>query len=186
MRTNRLRAAAAAAALLALAACGGEARESAPAAGSEAAGGSASATSPWTLASDPGKGLEVAAAVSAGPKEEEVLVVGRVKDVVPGFAAFTLVDASVKYCGQGNPGDDHCETPWDYCCVTDQLPGRLLPVEVRSGADVAKIERLDVRNLDLVVVQGRLVKEEGADLTLRASGWFRRERPKLEANVRFP
>jgi hypothetical protein len=145
------------------------------------------APSPYLLAADPGGGVDVAAAVTGGPTADEVVVVGRVKDVVPGFAAFTLADVSLQFCGQGDVTDDHCPTPWDYCCVTDQFPGKLLPVEVRAGADVAALERIpELRPLDLVAVRGRLVKEKDADLTLRATGWFRRERPPVPPSVKFP
>jgi hypothetical protein len=143
--------------------------------------------SPYLLAADPGEAIDVKKAVAGGPMDQDVVVVGRVQNVVRGFAAFTLVDVSLKYCGQGDDTDDHCAEPWDYCCVLDQLPGALLPVKVRKGADVAELPSIpELRPLDLVAVKGRLVKEKDADVTLHATGWFRRERPKVPASVKFP
>jgi hypothetical protein len=164
----------------ALAACGKDAPET-------SSGGPAPAASPYLLAADPGQAIDVKKAVAEGPIDQDVVVVGRVQNVVRGFAAFTLVDVSLKYCGQGDVTDDHCAEPWDYCCVVDQLPGALLPVKVRKGADVAELPSIpELRPLDLVAVRGRLVKEKDADVTLHATGWFRRERPQVPASVKFP
>jgi hypothetical protein len=166
-----------------LPACGKDEKPTTPSAGP----GAAPAASPYQLAADPGGGLDVKKAVADGPIDQDVVVVGRVQNVVKGFAAFTLVDVSLKYCGQGDLKDDHCAEPWDYCCVTDQLPGALLPVKVRKGDDVAELPSIpELRPLDLVAVKGRLVKEKDADVTLHATGWYRRERPEVHPDVKFP
>ena len=39
---------------------------------------------------------------------------GRVREITPGFAAFTLTDVALTYCGQTEK--EGCENPWDYCC----------------------------------------------------------------------
>lgn len=165
-----------------LAACGKDApKDSGPGATAPAP------ASKWSLASDPGGGISVAEGVKAAPKDD-ALVVGRVKDVTKGFAAFTLADVSLAYCGQGGGNMPECEEPWDYCCVTDELPGKVLTVEVRGadGQPVATPRLGELRNLDLVVVRGRLVKDPAGNVTLVATGWFRRERPTLPDTVKFP
>lgn len=63
----------------------------------------------------------------------EVVVVGRVKDFVPGRAVFTLIDSELKSCRE-NEGDC-CETPWDYCCVeADVVAKNTITVEVHDSA----------------------------------------------------
>ena len=51
---------------------------------------------------------------------DRVIVVGRVGGSKDPFLAdramVTIVDPSVKLCGEDEPGDDHCATPWDFCC----------------------------------------------------------------------
>ena len=58
-----------------------------------------------------------------------VIVRGRMAPLVDGHAVATVVDASVD-----NPcaaGDDHCPTPWDYCCTpAEALQPQLATVQV--------------------------------------------------------
>ncbi|MEY4228517.1 MAG: hypothetical protein RLZ84_1109, partial [Actinomycetota bacterium] len=37
-------------------------------------------------------------------------------------AMFVLVDPSVKLCGEDEPGDDHCPTPYDFCITERSSP----------------------------------------------------------------
>lgn len=159
-----------------LCACG--AKDGAPAASSSAASPS------FTLAADPGAALGVAEARERGAADE-VVVVGRVREITKGLAAFTLVDLSQKYCGQTEM--EGCPTPWDYCCIPkEELARHMLGVSVRAGDDVALGDLTEeLRNLDVVAVRGRLVKEK-EEVFLHATGWFRRERPKLPDNLEFP
>jgi len=167
----------------ALAACG---KDEPPAPSSGPAAGAT--PSRWALAADPGAGTSVLDAKKAGPKDD-VVVVGRVKDVVPGFAAFTLADVSLKYCGFGGENMPDCETPWDYCCTPDdEITAGVIPVAVKdkAGETVAHPRIAELRNLDLVAVKGRLVKEKDGTLAVEATGWYRRERPKLPDSIKFP
>jgi hypothetical protein len=158
----------------ALAGCGADDKAAAPAPSSPS----------WLLAADPGEGVGVAAARERGAAAD-VVVVGRVREITKGLAAFTLVDLSQQYCGQTEM--EGCPTPWDYCCTpNEQLARHMIGVSVRTGADVvlADLTR-DLRNLDVVAVRGRLVKEKD-EVFLHATGWFRRERPKLPEGLEFP
>ncbi len=146
------------------------------------------AASPFALAKDPGQAVDVKAAKEAGPKDE-VVVVGRVKDFVAGLAAFTLIDEKLDYCGHGADTMDGCETPWDYCCIANEtIAANAIAVEghAKDGSvpPMAKIPEL--RNLDLVAVKGRLIKDADGNSVLEASGWWRRERPNLPASIKFP
>ena len=73
-----------------------------------------SVLAPFELRADPGEALAVADAVAAAPKDE-VVAVGRIGNIVKGFATFNLVDKTLDFCGAGVARDD-CATPWDYCC----------------------------------------------------------------------
>lgn len=153
--------------------------------GAPDAGPSPAPSSPsWRLAADPGAAVDVAAARARGAADD-VVVVGRVREITKGLAAFTLVDLSQKYCGQTEM--EGCPTPWDYCCTPkEELARHMIGVSVRVGADVALGDLTqDLRNLDVVAVRGRLVKAQD-EVFLHATGWFVRERPKLPDGLEFP
>jgi hypothetical protein len=173
---------------MAVAACGKETPSSSPSTPPASVPPSTAAAAAWVLAADPAGGTTVLEAKKAGPKDE-VVVVGRVKDVVPGFAAFTLADPSLKYCGFEGDNMPDCEEPWDYCCTpADELTAGVLAVAVKDakGETVSHPRLPEIRNLDLVAVKGRLVKEKDGTLALEATGWYRRERPKLPDSIKFP
>lgn len=173
-----------------LAACGQDSPPSAPAApsASGASSGARGATPPagaasaYALAAEPSGALAVLEAKGKG-EAKDVVVVGRLKDTVPGFAAFTLTDASLKYCSD----DDKCATPWDYCCIApDKVDAATIPVAVRAKGETVAVPVPELRNLDLVVVHGALVKGADGTLRLEADGWFRKERPVPAPHVVFP
>ncbi len=185
--------------LLSLPACSkdDEARTAAPAAAPAAGAGAAAKPSssasaavvvgtPYQLPTDPTGGLSVFDAKKAAPRAG-VVVVGRVKELTPGYAAFTLTDLSLAYCGQSEA--EGCPTPWDYCCTAnDKISEATIGVSVPgTGDEPVKLARIpDFRNADVVVVTGDLVKDADGNPRLLANGWFRRERPKLPASVVFP
>jgi hypothetical protein len=149
-----------------------------------------SAASRLLLAADPGGGISVkearaAAGTLASAGGDEVVVVGRVRDITAGHAAFVLVDASLNYCGEH--AAEGCPEPWDYCChAPPVLAAGSLGVRALEGGQLIAVEKLPgLRRLDLVAVRGRLVPE-GKSVYLAATGWFRRERPTLPDGVRFP
>lgn len=118
---------------------------------------------------------------------DEVVVVGRVSDIAKGYAAFTMTDASVPYCGEGE-AQCGCPTPWDYCCEEERAKASRLPVELRDakGEPIATNDT-GLRLLDLVVVRGTLAKTESGGLMILAKdGWFRAERPDLPDGLLWP
>ena len=163
---------------------------STPVAGAGKASASAGTTvvvgTPYLLAADPTGGLSILEAKAAAPRAG-VVVVGRVKELTPGYAAFTLTDLSLQYCGQSEA--EGCPTPWDYCCTpNEELAAGTIGVVVEGpGAEPVKLARIpDFRNADVVVVTGDLVKDADGNQRLLAKGWFRRERPKLPDSIVFP
>ena len=138
-------------ALVLLAACGGETSDghahtrhghehAAPTAPEAPAG-----TFPAALFTAPAAGDPVGVGVMK-PKAAEgdrVLIVGRIGGSEQPFLAdramFVLVDPSVKLCGEDDPGDDHCKTPWDFCCEPRENLRRMSVSIVANGADGAPI-----------------------------------------------
>jgi len=138
------------------------------------------------LAADPGKALSVREAKEKGPGEE-VVVEGRISNIVKGFFTFNLVDADLYYCGKGQATDE-CKTPWDYCCVdAGERAAATLSVDAR-GADGKVLAGAlpGLRVLDLVAVKGKLEKDEHGNVTIVATGWFTRERPQLPDDLHWP
>jgi hypothetical protein len=169
-----------------LSACGGDpAPDASEGASAGTSAGAAVAHSPLLLEVEPPDAVPVLAALS-GAEGDVVTVVGRIQAKVKGFAMFHIVDDSVKDCTRS--GCDSCPTPWDYCCHEKEMLAAIMLVELR-GADgqPQRVASLGVRELDLVVVKGTLAKGEGGRLMLLAQdGWYRRDRPKVSARVKFP
>ena len=146
----------------------------------------ASTTTKFTLAKDPGPAISVNDAKAAAPRDE-VVVEGRIDNIVDGYVTFNLVDASLAYCGQVTAED--CPTPWDYCCFApDKKSAATLTVEVNGpDGEVVEMESIPgLRLLDRVAVKGRLSKDEHGNVTVHATGWYRRDRPTLPDHVRWP
>ena len=119
---------------------------------------------------------------------DEVVVVGNIRNIVKGFASFQLTDLSLDYCGSGADPMEKCPTPWDYCCIPqNEVNAATLIVEAHdAGGKVRTAKSLGLRHCDRVAVKGKLQKDEHGNVTVVASGWFMRSRPKLHDNVRWP
>ncbi|MDH3592259.1 MAG: hypothetical protein OER88_10295 [Planctomycetota bacterium] len=140
-----------------------------------------------TLTTDPGDAMPVVDAKKTAARDE-VVVVGRIDNIVKGFATFNIVDESLDYCNSGDDPMENCPTPWDYCCTNpDHKSAGTMTIEARGddGA-VLKSTLPGLRLLDLIVVRGKLVKDEHGNVTVRATGWFRRDRPELKGELRWP
>ena len=106
----------------------------------------------------------------------EVTILGRIggssNPWVEGRAAFAIIDPKVPPC---HP-DEGCPTPWDYCCVTDQLPANraLIKVVDAAGETIEQDARklLGVKELQTVVAKGTARRDEAGNLTVLATGVF--------------
>lgn len=116
--------------------------------------------------------LEAKKAVKSG---DSVHIAGRIKDWVGGFAAFTMIDSTLKACS--DPGDamgDACKTPWDYCCIgPDEQRAASVTVEFRDGKDpisgvIAGFHGFD--HLKHVVVVGKAEVDGSGNVTVVADG----------------
>ncbi len=140
---------------------------------------------------DPGRGVSVKKVKEMGPGEE-VLVEGRVSNMVKGLHAYNLVDDELYYCGRGGKEDD-CKTPWDYCCVdAGERAAATISVEVRdANGKVLPMGRpgpvhADLRLLDLVTVKGKIEKDEHGNVTIVETMRYVRERPELPGDLHWP
>jgi lysyl-tRNA synthetase class II len=141
----------------------------------------------WKMAEDPGTAYSVADAKEELPTEE-VIVAGRIHRMVKGYATFTLMDDKLDFCGEVQK-EDTCKTPWDYCCDTpaDRLANSCNVQFEDSNGKVLKTELFgELKHCDLVVVRGKVTKDEHGNVTVHAREYFVRERPKLADDVRWP
>ncbi len=130
----------------------------------------------WLLASMPESVADVAVAKQIASEGDEIVlrgvIGGRVDAMSEDSAVFVMMDANVD-----NPclaDDDHCPTPWDYCCT----PGEQ---KIANSATVQLVDddgrpmRLDLRDhgigpLDTVVVVGSVAPRPSQQvLTVRAT-----------------
>lgn len=111
-----------------------------------------------------------------GAAGAEVTVVGRAKDFVAGRAAFTLIDSSLRACSDaGDPMEDSCETPWDYCCIApEEVGAACATIELRDASGVIKSDLKGVSgldHLDTVYVSGVLEKDTAGNLIVVAKSF---------------
>lgn len=139
---------------------------------------------------DPGPAVSVKKAKEMGPGEE-VVVVGRVSNMVKGLNAYNLVDDELYYCGKGS-AEDQCKTPWDYCCVdAGERAAATISVELRGpDGKILPVGPAHVvpplRLLDLVAVKGKIEKDEHGNVTIVETMRFVREQPKLPDDLHWP
>ena len=132
----------------------------------------------YVLAAEPADAEDVRAVRQSAQDDQTVVVVGRiggsVTPWVDGRAAFSLVDLELKACSDIE--GDHCQTPWDYCCETDQLPEATILVKVVDDAgalvEVDARELLGVKELQTIVIQGKAVRDDVGNVTVMATGVF--------------
>jgi hypothetical protein len=141
----------------------------------------------FLLAAAPAPAQTVLEAKQQGAKDHTV-VHGRIANLVKGYAAFTLMDESLPYCGESNP-EDKCKTPWDYCCEKATTRSQhALVVELRApdGKVLPAPALPELRLLDVVTVVGHLEVDAAGNSVLVASGYHRQTRPVVPDYVRWP
>ena len=135
--------------------------------GTEASGAAApaAATTPaWRLAAAPADARpvgELTAAEAAQPVAVRGRIGGRADPVSPDSGLFLIVDPAVPSCA--DMPDDHCPTPWDYCCEPrDTLVANTATV-LLVGADGSPLPLPPGRFAPLteVVVEGELQPAAG-------------------------
>jgi hypothetical protein len=107
---------------------------------------------------------------------DEVVVRGRAKDFVAGVAAFTIVDPTLIACSdEGDPMEDTCKTPWDYCCTPgSEVAAASATIEFRDASGPIGISAEGFRglaHLDKVVVRGKVERDSSGNMTVVASSF---------------
>ncbi|HVU64221.1 MAG TPA: hypothetical protein VHC70_09605 [Phycisphaerales bacterium] len=142
------------------------------------AGSSAPLPSGLFLAAAPADSKDVKDAKASAKQGEKIVLTGRIggseEPFVDGRAMFTLVDLRLKYCGQDDK-DDHCKTPWDYCCEpADALAANSATIQV-VGADGKPLRTSlngvqGLKPLAKVTVTGTVADVAQGNLIVRAEG----------------
>jgi len=126
----------------------------------------------YWLASAPSGAVDVKAARGSAKDGSEIIVTGRVGDILANRAQFKLIDKSFTPCN-ARP-EDKCATPWDYCCEEPTaLNAGTIVVEFRDKGALRKATAKGFHGLDhlkSVVVRGKVVKDEAGNLILVAAG----------------
>lgn len=142
--------------LCSLAACGGGSTDSADSAAPQA--GSDLPDTYHAAAAD-AAAVDVFALRESGKDGQDVVVKGTVQDIAERFASLTLFDASLEDCTEVGE-EDHCATPWDYCCEDPaKIKSGQIAVEFLDGDEPGGWQVKGFHGLDLlseVVVSGKL------------------------------
>ncbi len=132
--------------------------------------------SKFVISEEPDGAKDIIAVRESAKDGDDVLLEGRIGGAlnpwVDGYAAFTVVDNSLRACSD-IPGDK-CKFPWDYCCETHKLKNATALVKVidENGdpvkADARKL--LNVTELSRVIIKGKAKRDDAGNLTVLASG----------------
>jgi hypothetical protein len=152
-----------------LSACGGE-QPADPNSSAQKPKDSQIPASTWSAGALP-DAQRVGAVRQSAKDGAELVVEGKVKDFVEGFAAFTLVDLKLKDCIQMGDG---CPTPWDYCCTpATEVAENTITVEVQGEDGRPLRETLkgfhELDHLDIVQVRGKVQRDEAGNVRVTAS-----------------
>jgi len=103
-----------------------------------------------------------------------VIVGGRMDPIVEGRASAIAIDAAVDNACTGD--DDHCKTPWDYCCTPkEELNANMATVQIvdEKGRVVAADLSEHFQPLSTLVVKGVVGPRPDANvLPINASGIY--------------
>lgn len=132
------------------------------------------------LKESPTTAANVADLKKTAKEGEEVILRGQIggqaKDVFSGNRAMMMVaDMKLKACNK-NPGDT-CETPWDFCCVPQNEKAAAIAI-VQVVDEKGKLVKSSLKgaggmdHLSVVVVKGKVAKNEGGNMIVNASGIY--------------
>ncbi len=126
-------------------------------------------------------GAESIASLKADAQEGDTVTIkavvgGRKNTYVTNRAVMTVIDASVPNPCVGT--DDHCPTPWDYCCTpSDQLLPQMASVQILGAdnrplaLDLAAVNEL--KPLNTLIIQGTVgPRPDNNSLVIHATGIF--------------
>lgn len=136
----------------------------------------------WVLTGAPsGEAVSVAEAKASAAEGDAITIRarigGRSKPITSDSPVFLVMDLEVPSCADMGE-DDHCATPWDYCCETQEsITANSATIQI-VGSDGSTIETdpiaAGLHPLDEVIVVGTVGPRPNNDvLTIRATGIHR-------------
>jgi hypothetical protein len=134
------------------------------------------ARSLYIATSEPSGAIPVGDARQMAKSNDQIAIVGHIggsaKPFVDGVAAFTIVDEKVAYCAAA----EGCPTPWDYCCEQNAVKQNIATIQMVDAAGKLVVQDakvlLGVKELSLVVAQGKTVRDAEGNLVLLATKVF--------------
>mgnify|MGYP007032566745 FL=1 len=133
----------------------------------------------FMLNEEPENAQHVIDAKKSSRPGDKIAVRGRVGGSVTPFvenrAVFTIVGRGPHACSDHE--DDHCKTPWDYCCTPrDDLRAHSATIQIvdESGAPLRTgiKGRHGIKELSDLTITGTVISSEGGSLIIRASGIY--------------
>lgn len=134
----------------------------------------------FVLTAAPDSAQSVLTSRESAQDKDEIVIKGRIggssNPFVDGAAAFTIVDETLPYCGEGEE-DCGCPTPWDYCCETSEVIARH-SATIKFVDENNRPRRFDpktvlgVKELSMIVVQGKAQRDDAGNLTVLAEKIF--------------
>lgn len=102
----------------------------------------------------------------------QVVVGGNLNPIVTGRGAMAVIASDLQ--NKCTNGDDHCKTPWDYCCVPSE-DKKINMASVQVTDDAGKVLAVDleskIKPLDTLIIKG-IVSHPGQSLVIRAQGIY--------------
>lgn len=158
---------------LAVAGCGGSSSANI---NSQAASAISIDASKYVLTDEPDGAVGVIAAREAAKDGEAVVVVGRIGGAtnpwIEGRAAFTLLDASKSIVAEGTESGSNEVCTGD-CCALERAACTMLVKVVDEGGRVLAVDSrrlFSVAANDMVVVRGKVSKDESGNVAVLADG----------------
>jgi hypothetical protein len=128
----------------------------------------------FELQQEPAGVIGVIAAREEAEQDQELVVVGRVSARIEGLAAFTLLDASMSLVSDGEDnGDDEICT--GDCCASERAACTMLVKFLGQDGYPLSIDSqqlLGFSDSDMLVVKGRVIKDQSANISLIADGVY--------------
>ncbi|MEZ6233713.1 MAG: hypothetical protein R3B68_05950 [Phycisphaerales bacterium] len=140
----------------------------------------AAASPAWILAAMPEDARPVGAVKASAVEGDTVAIRGRIggrlEPISAESAVFTIVDPAIVSCDE--MGEDHCPTPWDYCCEPrESLNANNATIQLVDGAGRVMADTNPIAAgldpLDEIVVVGTVgPRDNPTVLTILATGVY--------------
>ncbi len=147
--------------------------------GQEEPAASVAETPSWVLASAPSGAQNITDAKAAAVEGDEIAIRGIIGGTMEPISAaspvFRIVDTGL--FNRCTSDDDHCSTPWDYCCAApEDVVASSATVQLinADGSPFTGDPTANLDPLDEVILVGTVGPRPNSDvLTIKATGVYR-------------